>query len=174
MYLLKNRRVNISVRKNTMLIKKFSLVILIAFIFSVSAIAQSNSAMVKKTVINDPAAKSMLIGQHKLSLQWISWDYFGKAVVTDNRGVLRVKGEQRARKGDDYLTIDGVITVVDKKEFKFDGTIVMKISHINGGEPCTREGEMIFRITGNRKYWRLQEMDNPCDQATDYVDIFFR
>lgn len=50
----------------------------------------------------------------------------------------------------------------------------MQISHINGGEPCVREGEMTFAITRKRKYWRLQEMQNPCDTATDYVDIYFR
>ena len=50
----------------------------------------------------------------------------------------------------------------------------MKISHINGGKPCAREGAMTFKITGKRRYWRLQEMNNPCDGVTDYVDIFFR
>lgn len=156
-----------------MLIKRFCLVILITFTFGASHQAQSNSG-VEKAVIKDAVAKRMLVGQHRLSLQWISWDYFGRATVTDTRGVLSIKGEQKARKGDDYLRIDGVITMVDKKEFTFNGTIITKISHINSGEPCLREGEMTFRITGNRKYWRLQQMDNPCDQATDYVDIFFR
>jgi hypothetical protein len=160
-------------RKAIMPINKLCLVILTTFILSISAFAQSNS-VADKTVIKDPAAKAKLLGQHKLSLQWISWDYFGKAIVTDTKGVMRVKGEQKSRKDDDYLKVDGFITLVDTKEFKFNGTIIMRVSHINGGEPCKREGEMTFRITGNRKYWRLQEMDNPCDQATDYVDIFFR
>lgn len=156
-----------------MLTNKFRLIIITIFVLSVGAIAQSNSAA-DKTVIKDQAAKMKLLGQHKLSLQWISWDYFGKAVVTDNKGVMRVKGEQKSRKDEDYLKIDGLITMVDTKEFKFNGTIIVRVSYINGGEPCKREGEMTFRITGNRKYWRLQEMDNPCDQVTDYVDIFFR
>lgn len=157
-----------------MLIKKIVLVILITSLFSIGGFAQSNNGEGDKTIIKDQAAKAMLLGQHKLSLQWISWDYFGKAIVTDTKGVMRVKGEQKSKTEGDYLKIDGIITLVDKKEFKFNGTIVMRVSHINSGEPCTREGEMTFRITGNRKYWRLQEMDNPCDEATDYVDIFFR
>lgn len=157
-----------------MVSKKICLVVLITLMFGLGNAAQSSSKVADKTVIKDPATKAKLLGIHKLSLQWISWDYFGKAVVSDNRGVMSIKGEQKARKGSDFLKIDGVITMVDTKEFTFNGTIVMQISHINGGEPCTREGEMTFRITGSRKYWRLQEMDNPCDQATDYVDIFFR
>ncbi len=135
---------------------------------SVSAIAQ------QRTQINDARAKAMLLGRHKLSLQWISWDYFGTATVTERRGVLYLKGEQKGRGSRDFVRIDGRITSVDSKEFVFDGKIVMQISHINNGQPCEREGEMTFKITGKRKYWRMQEMDNPCDEATDYVDIYFK
>lgn len=127
-----------------------------------------------KTVVNDADAKQMLLGKHKLSLQWISWDYFGVATVIDKNGVLYLKGEQKQRDGTDFLKIDGTITEIDKNEFLFDGIITMQVSHINGGAACKREGAMTFAIKGNRKYWRLQEMDNPCDEATDYVDIFFR
>ena len=128
----------------------------------------------EKTVAGDADAKKMLLGKHLLSLQWISWDYFGTATITHKAGVLHLKGEQKQQGGSDFVKIDGTITSVDKKEFKFDGTIIMQISHINGGEPCTRSGEMTFAVTGKRKYWRLQEMTNPCDEATDYVDIYFR
>jgi len=128
----------------------------------------------EKTIVTDAKAKTMLLGKHKLSLQWISWDYFGRANVSNKSGVLYLKGEQRARNGNDYVKIDGLITSIDAKEFKFDGKIVMQISHIADGKPCERTGEMTFRITGKRKYWRLQEMDNPCEGVTDYVDIYFR
>jgi hypothetical protein len=128
----------------------------------------------EKTVINDANAKKMLLGKHLLSLQWISWDYFGTANITNNGGVLLLKGEQKQHGGSDFVKIDGMITSIDKNEFKFDGTVIMQISHINGGEPCSRSGEMTFAVTGKRKYWRLQEMTNPCDEATDYVDIYFR
>lgn len=128
----------------------------------------------EKTVVNDTKAKTMLLGKHRLSLQWISWDYFGTATVTDKNGVLSLKGEQKQRGGKDYLKIDGTITSIDKNEFTFSGTIVMQVSHNNSGEPCKREGEMTFAIKGRRRYWRLQQMDNPCDGVTDYVDIFFR
>ena len=116
----------------------------------------------------------MLVGVHRLSLQWISWDYFGKAIVTDKNGTLSITGEQRAKKGSDYLRIEGTISEVSAKEFIFNGVVEMRVSHINKGEPCKREGELTFGIKGNRRYWRMQQMDNPCDEATDYVDIYFR
>jgi hypothetical protein len=129
----------------------------------------------QRTVVNDRNAAKMLLGRHRLSLQWVSWDYFGTANVTNVKGVYRIKGEQRGRgKSTDYVRIDGVITSISPKQFKFDGTVEMRVSHINGGQPCTREGELTFAITKNRRYWRMQEMDNPCDQVTDYVDIYFR
>ena len=135
---------------------------------------QKATAGQPKTIIKDENAKQMLLGQHRLSLQWISWDYFGKANVTESNGTLLIKGEQKGRGNEDYLTLDGAITMVDAKEFAFKGTIITKVSYNNNGEPCKREGEMTFRITGNRKYWRLKEMDSPCEQIVDYVDIFFR
>ena len=128
----------------------------------------------EKTVINDANARKMLLGKHLLSLQWISWDRFGTATVTNENGVLYLKGSQKGSGNTDFLSIDGTITEINAKEFKFDGTIVMRISHINGGEPCERNGAMTFAVTGKRKYWRLQEMKSPCDVTTDYVDIYFR
>ena len=128
----------------------------------------------ERTVVNDKAAALMLLGRHKLSLQWISWDHFGTASVTNKAGVYSIKGEQKGRGNGDYVRIDGTIVSIGPKEFAFEGSIVTRISHINGGEPCTREGDFTFRITGKRKYWRLMEMDNPCDTATDYVDVYLR
>ena len=143
-----------------------SLLVLVAFGFSIFA--------QEKTIVNNAKVKTMLLGKHKVSLQWISWDYFGTANITNKNGIIYLKGEQKQRKGTDYVKIDGVITEINAKDFKFDGTIITQISHINNGEPCTRTGEMTFRITGKRKYWRMQEIDNPCDTAADYVDIYFR
>ena len=31
---------------------------------------------------------------------------------------------------------------------------------------------MVFAITQNRKYWRLQQMES-CGRLTDYVDIYY-
>lgn len=128
----------------------------------------------EKTDVNNAAAARMLSGRHKLSLQWISWDYFGTATVKNTRGAYSIKGGQKGRDNTDFASIDGVITRIDAKEFTFEGRIVSQISHINGGKPCEREGEFTFKITGKRRYWRLMQMDNPCDPVTDYVDIYFR
>jgi hypothetical protein len=127
-----------------------------------------------KSIINDSAAKKMLIGKHKLSLQWISWKAFGVATVKEKRGIFYLKGEQKQIGGSDFLKIDGVIQEINAKDFVFEGTIITQVSYINDGKPCKREGQMAFKITGKRKYWRLMEMNNPCDEAADYVDIYFR
>ncbi len=91
---------------------------------SVSVFAQ------EKTVVNNASAKKILLGKHRFSLQWISWDYFGTATITDKKGVLYLKGEQKGRGNDDFLTVDGIVTQIDEKEFKFDGKIVTKVSHL--------------------------------------------
>lgn len=127
-----------------------------------------------KTVVKDKAAKTKLLGKHKLSLQWISWDYFGTAAITEKNGVLYLKGEQKSRQGTDFVKVEGTITTVEAKSFTFTGTIITQVSHNNEGKPCTREGEMTFAITGKRKYWRLQQMQSPCGVETDYVDVYFR
>lgn len=150
--------------------REMKITAILVFLLSawVGALAQD------RTDVNSAAAAKMLLGRHKLSLQWISWDYFGAATVTNSRGVYKIKGEQKGRGNADFVKIDGVIKSIDAKEFVFDGKIITQVSHNNGGEPCTREGEFIFKITGKRKYWRLQQMDNPCDPVTDYVDVYFR
>jgi hypothetical protein len=149
------------------MLKKIFLIGFLIFGLSLSALAQ-------KTIVNNVKAKTMLLGRHRISLQWISWNYFGAANVKQIGGVLYLKGEQKQRDGTDFVKVNGTITEINAKDFKFDGTIVTRVSHINGGKPCTREGEMTFKITGSRKYWRLMEMDNPCEGVTDYVDIFFK
>jgi hypothetical protein len=151
--------------------KRVFLIAIFALLFSASVAEVSAQ---ERTAVRDQKAAGMLLGKHKLSLQWISWDYFGTATVTNTRGVYRITGEQKGRGNSDLLIIDGIIRSISAREFVFDGNIVTKVSHINNGDPCLREGEMTFRITGKRKYWRLQEMQSPCDEATDYVDVYFR
>jgi len=42
------------------------------------------------------------------------------------------------------------------------------------GKPCRRDVEADFLMKPGKKYWRLQAIDNPCDAAADYVDLFAR
>jgi hypothetical protein len=127
-----------------------------------------------------PAALSKLLGEHKMSLQYIGTRRLGIATVTDRDGVLELHGRQERGEGDtegeptDFVSIDGVITDVSDNEFKFRGTIVTRVSYIASGRDCRRDGEYSFAIKGKRRYWRLQQMDNPCDTSTDYVDIYLR
>jgi hypothetical protein len=116
--------------------------------------------------------RQMLRGNHMLSLQWVSWKQFGSASVTEQSGKLMMKGEQRLN--GDYVTVDGEITEVLPNGFRFRGKVTTRVSYINGGKPCVRDGTLTFLSSGGRKYWRMQEMNNPCDEAADYVDVYFK
>jgi len=128
-----------------------------------------------KTQVNDASARDQLLGEHLLTLQWITYDksQSGKAQVTEENGLLKLKGAQRDGKGN-YVTVEGVIETVDAKSFVLVGKVETRVDHIAGGNACPREGRFTFRITGKRRYWRMKEMVNPCDAATDYVDVFLR
>ena len=137
----------------------------------------------KKPAAKKPAAKKSFVGNHMLSLQWISWKKFGKAVITKGpeANTYNITGrqgsdccdEQAGRNNGDFVSIEGTIRKVDDNTLIFNGKIVTKVYHINGGNEVVREGEFTFLSTQGRKYWRLQAMENPADQCTDYVDIYF-
>ncbi|HXG64736.1 MAG TPA: hypothetical protein VNO70_06490 [Blastocatellia bacterium] len=136
-----------------------------------SAIAQSRP----KTEVRNERARQLLLGKHKFQLHWISWGNwkdFADLTVTDKNGTFVVKGRQE--KSGDYVEVDGIVLMVDDRVFTFQGTIITRVSHNNEGQPCKREGTFTFKITGKRKYWRMQEYESPCDGVADYVDIFLR
>ena len=114
-------------------------------------------------------------GNHRIALQWISWDYFGQIRTTQQNGdgSWPISGGQQSRTNSDYLRVDGTIFQLDTNLLIFQGTIVTRIGHIAGGQPCIRNGNFEFVQSGNRRYWRLKQMRNPCDGVTDYIDIFF-
>jgi len=151
-----------------------SLLITLLIAVSVTVSAQT-TAPSTKTVVNDPVAAAQLIGKHKFQLHWISWGKWkdlGDLVVINRQGTFGFKARQA--KGGDYVEIEGTVVKVEAKEFTFQGRIVTRVSYKNEGKPCERHGEMTFKITGKRRYWRMQEMQSPCDETTDYVDIFLR
>jgi hypothetical protein len=128
------------------------------------------------TVIKDPAARARLLGPHGFTVQWVQWGRDrGRAMVEDKAGTLTLKGEQRHAPSGNWATIDGVITEVEARRFRFRGRIELRVDHIAGGRPCLREGDFTFRISGARRFWRLKEMANPCaaDGTVDYVDVHF-
>lgn len=127
----------------------------------------------------DAAARARLVGDHMLTLQWLGWGDLsgaGKVVVEDAGDTLPMRGEQRGtgENADDYVRIDGRIVAASRDGFVFEGTILTRVHHIANGAECRRSGRFTFKATGKRRYWRLQEMQNPCDSATDYVDVYFR
>ena len=113
-------------------------------------------------------------GTHMCSLQWISWKKFGSVILIRNSdGTLKCTGGQKSTTTNDYLKLDGDITVVNPLHLKFTGKIITCVSHINNGKPVVREGEFNFTVAGQRRYWRMREMNNPKDGCCDYVDIYF-
>jgi hypothetical protein len=52
----------------------------------------------ENTVIHDPAAAQALEGDHRFSLQWISWENFGSVTITneDGRGLLMAGRQSRS------------------------------------------------------------------------------
>ena len=137
--------------------------------------AHTPNATLSKMQVTSASARSRLLGRHKFQLHWISWDRwkdFANLTIVERQGRVVIKGRQR--KGGDYLEIDGFASQIEDRQFTFEGTIITRVSYKNNGNPCRREGTMTFKIVGKRKYWRLQEMQSPCDETTDYVDIFLR
>jgi hypothetical protein len=153
------------------------IILLLAFTFGPLPVNLQtlNSNASSKTQVITASGRNQLLGKHKFQLHWISWNRwkdFAELTVVERQGKLVIKGRQQ--KGGDYLEIDGFASQVEERQFTFEGMIVTRVSYKNNGNPCRREGTMTFKITGKRKYWRLQEMQSPCDETTDYVDIFLR
>ena len=114
-----------------------------------------------------------IAGKHALTLQWISWEEPGSVtIIPAANGWYTITGRQA--KSEDYLRITGRIKPVNDRELEFEGEIETRVSHLNNGEPCLKTGKKMFKATGTRQYWRLQDMSN-CESSStlDYVDIYF-
>lgn len=166
-------------------------IIALAMMFAAPSVATAQNRATKKhkttqtskrkntTKTSFTALENKVVGKHMLSLQWISWKYFGTANITKNSdGTYYCKGEHLSRGDDshigDYLKIDGTIRIISERELEFTGTIRTKIYHINNGDEVLREGTYTFLASQGRKFWRLQDMKNPADGCIDYVDIYFK
>ncbi len=141
---------------------------------AVSAAPTGESAPVTATIVNDRAALQRLQRNSGITLQWISFESpaRGHVVVRETQpGLYTLSGSQASQTGRGLVMVHGNIVSVDRDRFTFQGRIA-----INGtpdpDRRCIREGTYEFRVTQNRRYWRLQQMVE-CDGLTDYVDIYF-
>lgn len=115
-------------------------------------------------------------GSHAFTIQWIAFDKNnkpGKVIVKSiGENEYSIEGEQRDKTKNEYVTIKGTFIVVGRL-LKFNGKIVSRIADINSGKPCESNGLAVFKASGKRRYWRLQQMLNCDGMTTDYIDIFF-
>lgn len=138
----------------------------LGFLIAGAAIAQP-----APTIVGDPAALARLRHNAGITLQWISWDYRGRVRVSEAGGRVHLSGSQAARRGGGRLELDGDVAEIGRDRFTFQGRIAITDTP-DPGRNCVRDGSYEFRITGRRRYWRLQQMEQ-CDGLTDYVDIYF-
>ena len=149
--------------------------IILMLMLSVAVCTNAQKTKTKKYV-KKPTTEQRVIGKHLLTLQWISWDYYGSCNITKEKdGTLKCVGEQLSKEAPgDYLRLNGTVEIVDKDHLKFTGTIAIRVNYNNNGQECLREGTFDFVTKPGRKYWRLQQMDNPCEGIVDYVDIYYK
>ena len=117
----------------------------------------------------------MRTGLHSFTIQWITFNKSnpGKVYIKEiSEDEYSIEGEQRDSKSKEYVTIKGTF-LNPGSILKFNGKIVSKINSINGGQSCELNGLSIFKASGKRQYWRLQQMLNCDGETTDYIDIFF-
>jgi hypothetical protein len=145
--------------------------VFIFWIVLIFTILNANSQSIK----TDDFLEKDLVGEHALTLQWLGWETPGSVEIFKENSLIICQGEQFSKEDlEDFLKIDGRLEIVNDKELIFHGTIITKVNYLNNGNDCVREGVFHFKASGSRKYWRMQEMDSPCDDSVDYVDIYFK
>lgn len=112
-----------------------------------------------------------LVGDHQFGVQFI-WDGYGTATISEVDEKLYITGEQYSNDKEEYLIIEGSITVIDARNFTFEGHLKLFTKECCG--LLDRTVRYTFRKTGSRKYWRLKEREDLCSQYTCayYLDIF--
>ncbi len=138
---------------------------------AIPAVQSAPVEAARATIVHDRAALLRLKRNSGITLQWISFESpaRGHVYVTERNGIVSLSGAQRGNGG--TVIMDGFVREIDARSFRFVGTITITDTP-DPGRVCVREGGFEFRITQNRRYWRLQQME-ACDGLTDYVDIYF-
>lgn len=100
-------------------------------------------------------------------------DFGSVSISCGADNMLYVKGGQTSKTNGDFLEMYGTLTVLNPLHLQFNGQIITCVEHINDGKPVKREGTYNFTVAGQRRYWRMQEINNPKGDYCDYVDIYF-
>lgn len=116
--------------------------------------------------------KSKLCGKHKLRLQWLE-PTMGTITISDEMTDNGYYGEGRIVGNNGCFIMKGYFNIQDANNITFEGTTEQSISYIADGEVGYRNGMYHLKSYNGRKYWRMQEMDDPVDDCVDYIDIFF-
>lgn len=125
----------------------------------------------QSTIVKDRAALVRLRRNSGITLQWISFESpaRGHVRVSERGGLIHLRGGQSGHGG--TLTIEGDVLEIGPRSFTFRGEISI-VGTPDATRNCLRDGDFEFRVTGTRRYWRLQQME-ACDGLTDYVDIYY-
>ncbi|MDH5180184.1 MAG: hypothetical protein OEZ39_17165 [Gammaproteobacteria bacterium] len=136
------------------------------------------SGLLPTTAYSADNVEQMVLGNHVMTLQWLTNHRgIGKAKIYKQEGEIHIDGYQQEKyEGNtNYMRILGKLRIINARELEFEGSIVTQINYINAGVPYERNGKFILKATGKRKYWRMQNMEQPDEGhvVTDYIDIFF-
>ena len=130
------------------------------------------------------SSEDLLLGSRAFGTHWI--EPYGSAEITKNGSRLRIEGKQK--NGDEYCNIQGYITLIDDRNFIFEGYIALRhhtstYDSVTGTFPPVTEdkvlnGEYKFRRIGERRYWRLKQPENSTtgyfEYSYHYIDIFMK
>ena len=89
-----------------------------------------------------------LIGTHQFGVQFI-WDGYGSSEITKKDGTLYFKGEQYSNDQEEYLLMEGSITLIDDRNFTFNGSLKLFTEGCCG--LLDRTVTYTFRKIGKRK-----------------------
>jgi hypothetical protein len=125
----------------------------------------------------EDSLEAKIIGEHRFGVQFI-WDGYGKATVRKELGEdwtnLYITGSQYSKDKQDYVLIDGEVTIQDDRHFTVDGTVKTNIKDCCGEINLTQKFR--FMRSGARNFWRMQEPERHqfCDMYTChyYIDFF--
>jgi hypothetical protein len=131
-----------------------------------------------KNSLSADDTENLVLGNHVLTLQWLSFHKgVGKASIYKKGGKIFIDGYQKENyQGHlNLMSIQGTIRIISRSELEFEGKIITKIHDINSGVPYERNGKFLLKARGSRKYWRMQNMEQPDGNfmITDYIDIYF-